>query len=206
MKILLGTHNKGKIKEIGKILSALPIEIIVLPEKDNEEPEENGKTYFENALKKAKFYADKYKIPTLADDSGLEIEALNGKPGIHSARFLGENTPFDVKIEKILELMQNKTNRKACFKTVAVLYFPETGKILTAKGKVNGEILFSPQKKIGSGFGYDPIFNPNGFKESFSMLGEKVKNKISHRARALKELRKLIEKEIMEVKNDRDKD
>lgn len=204
MKILLGTHNKGKIKEIVEILGDLPIEIVTLPDSDREEPEENGKTYFENALKKARFYAEKYGIPALSDDSGLEIDALNGKPGILSARFLGEDTPFDIKIKKILEMMKNAKNRSARFRTVAVIYFPETKKILHAEGKVEGEILRSPQKREGSGFGYDPIFKPNGFDKSFSMLGKKVKNKISHRANALKKLKEILKKEISEVKNDGD--
>ncbi len=204
MKILLGTHNKGKIKEIVEMLGDLPIEIVTLPDSDREEPEENGKTYFENALKKARFYAEKYGIPALSDDSGLEIDALNGKPGILSARFLGEDTPFDIKIEKILKMMKNAKNRSARFRTVAVIYFPETGKILHTEGIVEGEILRSPQKKEGSGFGYDPIFKPNGFDKSFSMLGKKVKNKISHRANALKKLKKILKKEISEVKNDGD--
>ncbi len=199
MKILLGTHNKGKIKEIAEIMRDLPVEIVALPDSDREEPEENRKTYFENALEKAKFYAEKYGIPALSDDSGLEIDALNGKPGILSARFLGKDTPFDIKIKKILEMMGNAKNRNARFRTVAVIYFPETGKTLHAEGIVEGEILCAPQKKEGSGFGYDPIFKPKGFDKSFSALGEEVKNKISHRANALKKLKEILKKEIREV-------
>ncbi len=202
-RILLATKNKGKVKEILYILGDLPINFSTIPEDDKSKFEETGSTYYENALGKAQFYGNKYKIPALADDSGLEIDALNGAPGILSARFLGENTPFEKKIEEILRLLENKKNRKARFKTVAVLYFPESGKVYKAEGTIEGEILKKPIKKEGSGFGYDPIFKPNGFDTSFSMLGEDIKNKISHRANALKKMRKILE-ELTEVDNDRD--
>ena len=197
LEILIATKNKGKVNEIKNILSDLPIKIITLGKEDRSKVIEDGKNYFENALKKAKFYGDKYGYITLADDSGLEIDALNGKPGIHSARFLGENTPFDQKIDEILKLLKNAKNRKARFKTVAVLYLPKTGKYYKAEGVVEGAILKSPQKKEGSGFGYDPIFKPNGFDESFSILGEEIKNKISHRSKALKKIKSIIENEIL---------
>ncbi len=197
IEILIATKNKGKIKEIKKILGELPVKLLTIPENDTDTVLEDGQNYFENALKKAKHYGKKYGYITLADDSGLEIDALNGKPGIYSSRFLGENAPFGKKIEKILELMKNAKNRKARFKTVAVLYLPKTGKVFSAEGKVEGEILEKAEKREGSGFGYDPVFKPNGFESSFSMLGENTKNKISHRSRALQKIKEIIRKELL---------
>ena len=196
-KLLVATKNKGKLKEIKDILFDLPIHIFLIPESDHDDVDENGSSYFENALLKAKYFALKYHLPTLADDSGLEIDALNGEPGIKSARFLGQDAPFEEKIDKILELMKNAPNRNARFKTVSVLYLPNENKFFSAEGIVEGEILLSPQKVAGSGFGYDPIFKPFGYEESFSMLGENIKNKISHRSKALKKIREIIQREFL---------
>ena len=196
-KILLATKNKGKIKEIKQILSDLPVKLIELPESDTDEVPEDGKTYLENALKKAKHFADKYLLPTLADDSGLEIDVLDGEPGINSARFLGKETSFDKKMEKILDELQGAKNRSARFRASFVLYLPREDKFFTAEGAIEGDILDRPYKKEGSGFGYDPIFKPKGFEESFSQLGEEVKNRISHRSKAFQEMKKIIEKEFL---------
>ncbi len=197
IKILVATKNKGKIKEIREILKTLPIKIIELPEDDEDTVKEDGETYLENALKKAQYYANKYKLPTLSDDSGLEIDALGGAPGINSARFLNEKTSFDEKMKKILELLKDNPNRKARFRTVAVLYLPREKKYFTTEGIVEGEILEAPEKKEGSGFGYDPIFKPIGFDKSFSMLGKEIKNKISHRSKALDKMKKIIEENFL---------
>jgi XTP/dITP diphosphohydrolase len=196
-KILLATKNKGKVKEIRSIFSDSPVKLIELPEKDIDEVNENGKNYFENALKKAKHYAEKYNLPTLADDSGLEIDALDGAPGINSARFLGKETGFDAKIEKTLQLMTDVKIRIACFRVVFVLYLPEERRYFSTEGIIEGKILSEPHKKEGSGFGYDPIFKPDGFDESFSMLGTDIKNQISHRSKALKKMKKIIAKQFL---------
>lgn len=196
-KLLVATKNKGKLKEIRDILSDIPVHLIAIPESDYDQVDENGSSYFENALLKAKYFALKYHLPTLADDSGLEIDALKGEPGVKSARFLGESTPFETKIAKILELMDSVSNRKARFKTVSVLYLPKEDKFFSAEGIVEGEILLSPQKIEGSGFGYDPIFKPFGYEGSFSTLGENVKNKTSHRSKALMKLKEIIQKEFL---------
>ena len=195
--ILIATKNKGKIKEIKEIFKGFPVHIVELPADDRDIIKEDGKTYLENALKKAKHYAEKYHLATLADDSGLEIDALNGAPGINSARFLGEKTPFDKKIERILALLKDKSNRKARFKTALVMYLPKEKKYFHTEGKVEGEILRSLEKKEGSGFGYDPIFKPDGFDKSFSALGEEVKNRISHRRKALNKMKKIIEENFL---------
>jgi XTP/dITP diphosphohydrolase len=196
-KILLATKNKGKVKEIRSIFSDLPVKFIELPEKDIDEVNENGKNYFENALKKAKHYAEKYNLPTLADDSGLEIDDLDGAPGINSARFLGKEIGFDAKIGKILQLMTDVKIRTARFRATFVLYLPKERKYFSTEGIIEGEILSEPHKKEGSGFGYDPIFKPDGFNESFSMLGTDIKNRISHRSKALKKMEKIIAKQIL---------
>jgi len=196
-KMLLATKNKGKVKEIKGIFADLPVKLIELPTNDTDEVEEDGKIYFDNALKKTMHYALKYHLPTLADDSGLEIDALNGAPGINSARFLGMETGFDQKIDKILELMKDVKNRTARFRATFVLYLPKEDKYFTTEGIAEGEILHKPQKKEGSGFGYDPIFKPAGFNESFSMLGTNIKNQISHRSKALNEMKKIIAKQFL---------
>jgi XTP/dITP diphosphohydrolase len=196
-KILLATKNKGKVKEIRSIFSDLPVKLIELPANDTDEVEEDGKNYFENALKKARHYAEKYHLPTLADDSGLEIDALDEAPGIKSARFLGKEVGFDQKIEKILQLMTDVKTRAARFRATFVLYLPKERKYFSTEGIVRGEILSEPHKKEGSGFGYDPIFRPEGFDESFSMLGTDIKNQISHRSKALNEMKKIIAKQFL---------
>ncbi|BAL81450.1 RdgB/HAM1 family non-canonical purine NTP pyrophosphatase [Caldisericum exile] len=195
VKILVATKNKGKLKEIQEILGDLPIKLMPLPESASD-VEENGSTYLENALIKAKTYGQKYKLITLADDSGLEIDALNGLPGIYSSRYLGKDTPFEEKMKNILELMKNKDNRKARFRCISVLYFPNEDKFVSFEGVVEGEIL----KEIcygNSGFGYDPIFKPDGFDKSFSELGTEIKNKISHRSKALAQVRDYIENNLL---------
>jgi XTP/dITP diphosphohydrolase len=196
-KILLATKNKGKVKEIRSIFSDSPVKLIELSREDIDEVNENGKNYFENALKKAKHYAEKYNLPTLADDSGLEIDALDGAPGINSARFVSKEATFNEKISKILELMQDVDRRSACFRATFVLYLPKERKYFSTKGVVEGEILSEPHKKERSGFGYDPIFKPKGFDKSFSMLGTDIKNRISHRSKALKKMKKIIAKQFL---------
>ncbi len=195
--ILIATKNKGKIKEIKEIFKEFPVKIVELPENNTDIVNESGKTYLENALKKAKHYAEKYHLATLSDDSGLEIDALNGAPGINSARFLGEMTSFDEKIKKILALLKGKSDRKACFKTALVLFLPKEKRYFYTEGTVEGEILRSPEKREGSGFGYDPIFKPDGFDKSFSVLGEEIKNRISHRRKALDKMKKIIKENFL---------
>ncbi|MGB9769929.1 MULTISPECIES: RdgB/HAM1 family non-canonical purine NTP pyrophosphatase [Caldisericum] len=195
LKILVATKNKGKLKEIQEILGEIPVKLISLPE-NAPDVEETGSTYLENALIKAKTYGTKYKLITLADDSGLEIDSLNGLPGVFSSRYLGKDTPFEEKMKNILDLLKDKDNRKARFRCVSVLYNPDEDKFVSFEGVVEGEIL----KEIrygNSGFGYDPIFKPNGFDKSFSQLGTEIKNKISHRAKALAQVRDYIENNLL---------
>jgi len=195
IKILVATKNKGKLKEISEILKDLPVKLIPLPS-DEKEVEETGQNYLENALIKAKTYGQKYKLITLADDSGLEIDALNGLPGIYSSRYLGKDTPFEEKMKNILELLKDKENRRASFRCVSVLYFPKEDRWVSFEGSVKGEIL-KEIRKGNFGFGYDPIFKPDNYNKSFSELESSIKNEISHRAQALKKVKEYIEENLL---------
>lgn len=190
-ELLVATRNKGKVKEIEHLLTGLPIALRSLNDfPDIIEPEETGLTFAENAALKAKSYALQTGLWALADDSGLEVAALNGAPGIYSARYGGENTGYAEKIKKLLNELDgdpnnDRTARFVCVMTIA----DENGEIKhLTEGVCNGTIAFEPFGQ--NGFGYDPIFIPDGFKETFGELSNQIKQEISHRARAS---RKIIE-------------
>ncbi len=182
MKFLLATSNQHKVKEIREILKSCGYDEPFVNRAFD--VDEDGETYAENALKKAKKAYEESEIPSVADDSGLEIDALKGMLGIHSARFM-EGKPYSEKNAEILKLMKDvpECERTARFVCVAV-YFD--GKAHFFKGVVEGKI--SKQAKGGSGFGYDPIFIPNGYSKTMAQLGVKVKNTLSHRAKAFEKL------------------
>jgi len=149
-----------------------------------DEIEEPGATLEENAEIKAKHINELYSIDCFADDTGLEIEALNGAPGVYSARFAGEGCSFDDNVQKALDLLANKTNRKACFRTVICLIL--NNKTYFFEGRIDGEIT---TERFGTdGFGYDPIFRPNGSEKTFAEMSQSEKNQISHRALAVEKL------------------
>lgn len=183
MKVLLGTKNQGKIREILKICEdVMPeLEIITLNDVfDVEEPVEDQETFVGNAILKAEYYYNVYKMPVICDDSGLVVEALNGDPGVHSARYAGEHD-FEANIDKVLEKLKGVENRKAYFQTTAVYYDGE--KKIIADGYCHGEIL---DKRYGTnGFGYDVIFYVPSIKMSFGEASDEVKNKLSHRYNAI---------------------
>ena len=186
-ELLIATKNAGKIKELKKLLIGLPIQIKCLDAFSNiTEPEEAGATFAENAVLKAKYYALQTKLWALADDSGLEVKALNGAPGIFSARYAGENATDEEKIKKILQKLNNIKDRRARFVcTMAVA--DEIGEIkLIADGICDGIIALTASG--ANGFGYDPIFIPDGFSQTFGELSEQVKQKISHRAQATEKI------------------
>ncbi len=196
-KLLLATTNKGKIREIESIFRGSGIELI-LPEKSIE-VEEDGKTFLENAHKKAKAYYEVYKIPTLAEDSGLVVPILDGYPGIYSSRFYSiewggieevEDTKDRANIKKLLRLMAGKEDRRAYFITFAVVYMGNVG--IWAQGICKGYILYEARGE--GGFGYDPIFQPEGYERSMAELKEEEKNAISHRGRAMRNLIELLKK------------
>ncbi len=201
-KILIATTNKGKLKEFKQLLEDTGIEILSLDDMPQKiEVVEDRPTFLENAIKKAKEYANFYKIPVIAEDAGLEIEALGGFPGVYSARFFsfkefGGEEPVQDSIDranilKVLRLMEGQTNRKARFVSNVVFYVPQDTGIWT-EGYLYGEITQAP---VGEGgFGYDPIFKPEGFEKTVAQLTPQEKNKISHRGKAVRKLIKLLEK------------
>ena len=191
MKLIFASRNENKFLEIEKIIPK-KIQLGNLNELNfYDEIPENEETIEGNATFKAEFIHSKFGVNVFADDTGLEVEVLNGKPGIHSARFAGIECNSNKNINKLLELLKNKKNRKARFKTIIVLIFKQ--QIYQFEGIVNGEILY--KRKGKNGFGYDSIFKPMGLNKSFAELSIEIKNKISHRAIAMSKLINFI-KEI----------
>lgn len=196
-KILLATSNKNKVREIKEILGGLPVELLSVND-IGEVPfvSEDGKTFKENAVKKALTLAKFTGMHTLADDSGLEVDFLKGAPGIHSARFNGEKSRALRKNKKILELLEGveAEKRSARFVCVAALANSE-GEVFTTRGICMGRIALKPAG--AHGFGYDPIFIIPSYEKTLSELGSEIKNKISHRAKALQKMRKIIIKVLL---------
>ena len=194
MKIVFATNNLHKLEEVRQILGT---EIEVLSLEDigcHEDIPETGTTLEENALQKADYVATKYGISCFADDTGLEVEALDGEPGIYSARYAAMDSPdspshdSEANMAKLLSKLGENNNRRARFRTIIALVELKGG-VCTHhffQGIVNGEIT---RKRSGcEGFGYDPIFRPDGYDKTFAELGAEIKNKISHRARATEKL------------------
>lgn len=184
MKLVFATHNKHKLQEL-KMLLSKSIELVSLIDINCiEEIAETADTLHGNALLKAKYINQKYKVNCFADDSGLEAEALNGAPGVYSARYAGPEQLAENNIRKLLQELNGKENRKACFKTVIALLL--NGKEYLFEGVIDGEIT---NEKLGKqGFGYDPVFKPTGHSKTFAQMNPTEKNKISHRALAVNKL------------------
>lgn len=191
MKLLLATQNQGKLKEMQEILKDLPIEVIT-PSEDFD-VEETGTTFEENSLLKAKAFSEKYDgILTLADDSGLVVDALDGRPGVYSKRYGTDDLDRNTKLLKELE---DKADRTAHFLCVMCLFGKDVNR--SVEGRVTGQIGL--EMKGNQGFGYDPIFIPDGFDKTFAELSSEEKNQISHRGRAMDKVRNILE----EMVNDR---
>jgi len=189
LKLVLATRNSGKLKEMQVKLKEYPVMVACLTEyPEIPEIEETGKTFAENASIKAETVAKWTKLPALADDSGLEIDYLGKKPGIYSSRW---GSTDQERIKKVLNALQNTKSeqRGARFICAMSLFLPEQG-VFTTKGICSGRITLSP--KGSEGFGYDPIFIPNGYNQTFAELGVNIKNRISHRAVALEKMIKII--------------
>lgn len=184
MKIIFASNNKNKVQEIQNQVPK-SIEIVTLEEIGcTEDIAETGSTLEENAIIKANYITEKYGLPCFADDTGLEIDALNGEPGVYSARYAGEDKNADKNMDLVLQKLHNITNRKALFKTVIALNINNEQHLFT--GIVEGEIR---NKKIGTnGFGYDPIFEPENLGKTFAEMTLEEKNKLSHRGRAVEKL------------------
>ena len=192
--ILIATRNPGKAKEIARILEDSGWSFSSLQEFESvETPEEEGKTYSENAILKARFYAEATGMHALADDSGLEVEALAGAPGVFSARYAGENASDAERRELLLsELARaDEKDRRARFVSVVAIASPD-GTILNLSEGISEGIITSVPRGTG-GFGYDPVFVPDGYDQTFAELAESVKNIISHRARALMKTKQFLE-------------
>ena len=190
MKLVLATRNQGKVKELTEMLrleatAEQQIEVISLESyPDAPEVIEDGKTYTENAAKKASVIAEYTSLLTLADDAGLEVDALNGAPGVNSKRWAGEDATDAIRIEKLLQRLEGVTDRRARFVAAIAVVRPDSAPE-TVLGVCEGHIRHAP---IGeSGFGYDPVFVPDGYDQTFAELGEEIKNQISHRAKALEQ-------------------
>ena len=193
-KILIGTNNRGKLREIANLL---PKKVKVFSTKDFnlKSPNETGKTFKSNALIKAKYFSKKTNLICLSDDSGLEIDVLKKKPGIYSARWGGKKSDFNKAMQRVYKELDKKDKEwrtkkvSARFICTLVIYWPNRKKIYSL-GKVSGKI--SKTKKGKNGFGYDPIFIPNGHKKTFAEMSKRYKYKIDHRAKAFKKIKRFF--------------
>jgi len=197
MRFVLATHNPHKIQEMGEILSSLGVEIVSPQDLGLAvEVEETGATFAENALLKAKAVCRASGLPAIADDSGLCVDALNGAPGVYSARYGGEELDDLGRCRLLLEGLRGQTTRAAHFECAICCVFPG-GKTLTAQGRCDGAIAFAP---LGDGgFGYDPVFLVPGKGKTFAQLTAEEKNEISHRGKALREFAQALGRELQKT-------
>ena len=192
-EIVIGTNNEGKYREIYDLLpnnikKYSPVEFSILT------PEETGKSFEENSYIKASYFSKKTNLICVSDDSGLEVDLLNGQPGIYSSRWSGEKNNFNLAIDKIFKKMNNlkkdwSNNNLAKFVCCMTIYWPD-GKNYTSKGVIKGKI--SNEKKGNNGFGYDPIFIPEGHSKTFSEMEPKLKMSIDHRFMAYAKIKKFF--------------
>jgi XTP/dITP diphosphohydrolase len=183
-KLVFATNNQNKFNEIRNILEDR-VDLVSLKELNfNENIPEDHNSLEDNAMQKAFYIYNKYHIDCFSDDTGLEIEALNGKPGVHSARYAGNQCNFDDNIKKVLAKMKGVKNRNARFRTVISLV--EKGSVINFEGCIYGRITTG--RRGEEGFGYDPIFQPSGYALTFAQMEMEGKNKISHRAMAIEKL------------------
>ncbi len=195
-KLILSTDNRNKAKELREILKDLPLEILTKKEAgvENLQVVEDGDTLEHNSLKKARELAELVDHMVMADDSGLFVDALDGAPGVYSSRYGGEDGNDSLNNKTLLKNLQGK-ERTAAFRTVIAL-ITEDGREMTVQGECRGEILEEPRGE--NGFGYDPLFVPSGYSETFAQLPSEIKNSISHRRRAIDALREKLEEILSE--------
>jgi XTP/dITP diphosphohydrolase len=190
--LVLATRNQGKTKEISELLEGFPVEVKNLDDFGTlSEVEEDGDTFDDNAFKKASFTAKALGLPAMADDSGLEVEALGGAPGVRSARYAGPNATDQDNNSKLLKEMKDIDNRTAAFMCVISIAVP-SGVALTYEGRCEGVIARAPAGN--QGFGYDPIFYYPPQKKTFAQLTVEEKNRVSHRGKALEEMKQEFDK------------
>jgi XTP/dITP diphosphohydrolase len=208
MQIFIASSNLGKIKKIRAILQGQNLDLLSILDKTrldklgiqippSFEVEENGQTFKANALLKARAYATLTNLPTIADDSGLEVEALDGFPSVNSNRWFDGST--NERNLALLAKLANQKNRQARFYSVICFFDPQTAKAEFFEGEIKGQIAFEPKGSKIEGFGYDPIFIPEGFTQTFSQLGATFKNTISHRRQALTKLNQFVSQDKLLV-------
>ncbi len=192
LQIVLATKNTGKLREIREILGDIPIEFLTLQSfPDAPDVEEDGHSYRENALKKATAIFNHTSMLTMAEDSGLEVEAIGNAPGIYSARFSGKDATSKKNIERLLSMMKDIPAERRTARFVCVLALVGMGIEQFFEGEVKGTIALHEMGE--SGFGYDPVFIPDGYENSFAELGKEVKNRISHRTAALRRFKEFMD-------------
>lgn len=188
--IFLASGNPHKIEELGDLLNELGIDLkSTLDYPDAEEVDEDRPGLEGNALKKARHWYKKTGLPSLADDTGLEVDALEGAPGVYSARYAGENATYEENTQKLLRELMGKSDRTAQFRTV-IAYIDQSGEEHLFEGVCIGEII--KEKRGKKGFGYDPVFVPAGYEQTFAELNSSEKNKISHRGKAMQTFLKFL--------------
>lgn len=194
--IIFATGNQGKMREIRQILKDMDVEILSMKEAGIEiDIVEDGKTFEENAIIKAKAVAAKTEHIVMADDSGLEVDYLNKEPGIYSARYMGEDTPYDIKNASLLKRLEGVEDEKRTARFVcAIATVLQDGEVITAHGVIEGRLAYEPAGE--KGFGFDPIFYLPDYGCTCAELSEEDKNSISHRGRALRAMKEKLEKRI----------
>lgn len=193
MKLVFATNNKHKLDEINHMLKNTGIELFSLKDIGCEEDiPETADTLEGNALQKASYIFDKFHMNCFADDTGLEVDSLNGRPGVYSARYAGEGCTFEDNINKLLSEMNSAKDRKASFKTVIALIIE--GKVHYFNGEVKGNI--TTEKHGLNGFGYDPVFMPEGYNITFAEMDSSTKNSLSHRFHATNNLIKFLKENL----------
>lgn len=194
MELVIATNNKDKLREIKNIIGEKFDKIYSLKDLGIDiDIDETGSTFEENALIKARTICQFTNLPSLGDDSGLSVNALDGAPGVYSARYAGEPCDYNNNINKLLSELEGKKDRTAKFTTVAAIVFPG-GKFITAEGAAEGEITL---ERCGTyGFGYDPVFYSYDLKKTFAQATEEEKNMVSHRGRAIRNLLEKLKEEI----------
>lgn len=184
-RLVIASHNAGKVREIAELLSRFAVEVVSAATLGLPEPEETADSFTGNAALKARAAASASGLPALADDSGLAVAALGGAPGVFSARWAGPGKDFAVAIARVEQMMAGQTDRSAAFICALSLVWPE-GDIVTVEGRVEGQLSFPPRGE--NGFGYDPIFVPTGDSRCFAEMEPAEKHAISHRADAFRKL------------------
>ncbi|REL33091.1 RdgB/HAM1 family non-canonical purine NTP pyrophosphatase [Rhodohalobacter sp. SW132] len=188
--IFLASGNPHKIDELQQILRPMGIKLkSTLDYPDAEEVEEDQPDLDGNALKKARFWFTKTGLPSLADDTGLEVKALNGAPGVRSARYAGEKATYEQNVDKLLRELEGSHNRSSQFRTV-IAYIDAVGNENLFEGICRGEII--TERKGEKGFGYDPVFVPKGYDQTFAEISSEEKNRISHRGKAIQKFIQLL--------------